>query len=98
MLFGRTSVPRDSPGFYIAGKLVIIVLRSGDDLDLNTKKMNATVCLRRCLFLYGAWLSHNTYDARMVNMALGIVNHDMSDLTVNEMIILTAAAKAVACT
>ena len=46
--------------------------------------MNATVCLRRCLFLQGAWLSHRAYDARMVNMAVGIVlesvNHVMQDL------------------
>ena len=36
--------------------------------------MNATVSLRRRLFLYGAWLSHSAYDARMVNtMAVGIV-------------------------
>ena len=45
--------------------------------------MNATVCLRRCLFLYGAWPSQSAYDARMVNMAVGkrlgieSINHDI---------------------
>ena len=34
----------------------------------------------RCLFLYGAWLSHSAYDAKMVNIAEGIVNHDMHDM------------------
>ena len=31
--------------------------------------MNTTVCL----FLYGAWVSHNAYDTRMVNMTVGII-------------------------
>ena len=49
-------------------------------------KMNETVCLRRCLFLYGAWLSHSAYDAKMVNMAVGTVfesvSHDIPDVSI----------------
>ena len=48
------------------------------------KKINATDCLRRCLLLNGLWLCHRAYDARMVNMAVGIVLesviHDMPEL------------------
>jgi hypothetical protein len=34
------------------------------------------------LWLSSAWLSHSAYDARMVNMAEGIYNHDMPDTSV----------------
>ena len=48
--------------------------------------MDATVSLRRCLLLYGEWLSHSAYDAKMVNIAVGIVlesvNHDMPGFSI----------------
>ena len=47
--------------------------------------MNATFCLRRRLFLDGAWLFHSAYDAKMANMAVGIVlesvDQDMPDFS-----------------
>ena len=72
---------RHFPPFDIARKLVSIALWF-QEANPDTKKMSATVFLRRCLFLYGAWLSHSAYDARMVNMAAGNVNHDMPDLNI----------------
>ena len=46
-------------------------------------KMNNTVCLSCCLLLYGAWLSHNAIDARMVKIVVAIVlesvGEDMSN-------------------
>ena len=55
------------------------------------REKNVTVSLRRCLFLYVAWLSQSAYDARMVNIAVGIllesVNHDMADLSVPNFVV-----------
>ena len=76
-LFQLIITSREPPGLDIAGKLIIIALWSGCDLDW--KKMDATLCRRRCLLLCGAWLSHSAYDARMVNMAEGIVNHGIPE-------------------
>ena len=56
--------------------------------------MNTTVCLRRCLLLYGAWLSHSAYDARTVKMAVGIalenVNHDIPDIKSSKIYVVIA--------
>ena len=70
---------RDPPSLHISGKLVIIALRSGGDVNVDTKEINATVFRRRFLFLHGAWLSHSAYDARTVNMAEGIGNHGIPE-------------------
>ena len=73
---------RHFPPFDIARKLVGIALWF-HYANPDTKKMNATVFLRRCLFLYGAWLSHSAYDARMAaGIVFESVNLDMPDLSV----------------
>ena len=81
MLFCLISISRDPPGGEIVGKLIIIAVRS--ECDLNKIEKDETVCLMRCLFLNGAWLFHSAKDARMANMAVGIVvlesvNSDMA--------------------
>ena len=72
---------RLSPFFEITGKLLIIVCDQG---AAWAKRILYATCRRRRRFLlYGAWLSHNAIDARMVKIVVAIVlesvGEDMSN-------------------